>query len=119
MFGIRVAAVGDKNITVAVTPTPGMANRMGTMHGGVVVAAMTEACSLGAELPAAGGVRFRIVDITLSYFRSPAIEGGDLVISVQLIKAGRRIVSLLATMVGADGTVLAEATADAAAVPPS
>ena len=118
MFGIRVAAVGDKNITVAVTPTPGMANRMGTMHGGVVVAAMTEACSLGAELPAAAGVRFRIVDITLSYFRSPAIDAGELVISVQLIKAGRRIVSLLATMVGADGTVLAEATADAAVVPP-
>ncbi|WP_152538009.1 PaaI family thioesterase [Williamsia sp. D3] len=115
LFGVRVAAVGENNISVAVTPTAGMANQMGTMHGGVVMAAMTEACSLGAELPAAAGVRFRIVDMTLSYFRSPAIDAGELIISVQLIKAGRRIASLLATMMGADGTVLAEATADAAA----
>ena len=115
LFGVRVAAVGENNISVTVTPTVGMANQMGTMHGGVVMAAMTEACSLGAELPAAAGRSFRIVDITLSYFRSPAIDAGELIISVQLIKAGRRIASLLATMVGADGTVLAEATADAAA----
>jgi uncharacterized protein (TIGR00369 family) len=115
LFGVRVVAVGEKHITVAVAPTAAMANRMGTMHGGVVMAAMTEACSLGAELAAAPGSRYRIVDITLSYFRSPSIDAGDLMISVQLIKAGRRIASVLATMVGADGTVLAEATADAAA----
>ena len=115
LLGLRVAAVGEDTIEVTATPTPGMANKMGTMHGGIVTSILAEAASLGTELSARAGHRYQVADISVSFLRSPAIDQGDLTITVKQIKSGRRISSVFATMVQPDGTVVAQATADATA----
>ncbi|WP_020109683.1 PaaI family thioesterase [Nocardia sp. 348MFTsu5.1] len=115
LLGLRVAVVGEDTIELTATPTPGMANKMGTMHGGIVTAILAEAASLGTELSARAGNRYHVADISVSFLRSPAIDQGDLTVTVKQIKFGRRISSVFATMVQPDGTVVAQATADATA----
>jgi uncharacterized protein (TIGR00369 family) len=116
LFGLLVAAVGDDSIEVIATPTPGMANKMGTMHGGIVTAILAESASLAGELSAGAGQRYAVVDISVSFLRSPALDQGDLTVSVKQVKSGRRICSVIATMIQSDGTVVAQATADATAI---
>lgn len=116
LLGLRVIAVTGDAVQIAVTPSPGMANRMGTMHGGIVTSILAEACSLGAELSARAGGRYQLSDLTVSFLRSPAVDQGDLVVVVKQVKSGRRICSVTATMSHPDGTVVAQATADATAV---
>lgn len=112
VFGLDVIAVNDDDVVVVVTPSAAMANQMGTMHGGIVVAIMAEVCSLGAELSAVADSRYRISDITVSFLRSPALDAGDLTITVSQVKSGRRIASVIATMTDADGKLLTQAVAD-------
>lgn len=113
VFGLEVTGVNDADVVVTATPNASMANQMGTMHGGIVIAILAEVCSLGAELSAGPGTRYRISDITLSFLRSPALDAGDLTITVSPVKSGRRITSVIATMVDADGKLLTQAVADA------
>ena len=115
LLGLRVVAVGATRIELNATPSPAMANKMGTMHGGIVMALLAEAASLGAELSARAGNRYQVSDISVSFLRSPALDQGDLTITVEQVKAGRRICSVTAAMIQPDGTVVAQATADATA----
>lgn len=112
VLGIAVSSVGETDIEVRATPSAAMANQMGTMHGGIVIAMMSEACSLAAELSAPAGGRYRISDITASFLRSPALDAGDLTITVSQVKSGRRISSVIATMTDSDGKLLTQASAD-------
>lgn len=112
VLGMVVTEVTETSVVVIATPSATMANQMGTMHGGIVIAIMTEVCSLGAELSAGPGTRYRISDITVSFLRSPALDAGDLTITVSQVKSGRRISSLIATMTDADGKLLTQAVAD-------
>lgn len=115
VLGLQVTSVGESDVTVTASPTAAMANQMGTMHGGIVIAIMAEVCSLGVELPAAAGGRYRLSDITVSFLRSPVLDAGDLTITVSQVKSGRRVSSVIAEMVDADGRLLTQAVADATA----
>ena len=115
LLGLRLNSVGTDDVELTVTPGPGMANRMGTMHGGLVTALMAESCSLGAELSARAGGRYQLSEISVSFLRSPALDQGDLTVAVGMIKSGRRISSVIATMVDSTGMLLAQAVADATA----
>lgn len=117
LLALRIATIDGLALELRAAPPQTMANRMGSLHGGVLMAMIAESCSLAAELPAAPGRRHRITDITVNYLRSPALDEGDLTIMVRPIKTGQRISSLSATVTGAGGTLLAHALADAAAVP--
>jgi uncharacterized protein (TIGR00369 family) len=117
LLALRIASIDGLGLEMQAAPPPSMANRMGSLHGGVLMAMIAESCSLAAELSAAPGRRHRITDITLNYLRSPALDDGDLTIMVRPIKTGQRISSLSATMTDAGGTLLAHAIADAAAAP--
>ncbi|MBA4022296.1 MAG: hypothetical protein C0482_08010 [Gordonia sp.] len=112
VFGMAVTAVGESDVVVTATPSMAMANQMGTMHGGVVIALMAEVCSLGVELSATAGARYRISDITVGFLRSPALDAGDLTITVEQVKTGRRISSVIATMTDSGGRLLSQAAAD-------
>ncbi|MBA4022704.1 MAG: hypothetical protein C0482_10100 [Gordonia sp.] len=117
LLALRIASIDGLALDVRAAPPHTMANRMGSLHGGVLMAIVAESCSLAAELSAAPGRWHRITDITLNYLRSPALDAGDLAIMVRSIKTGQRISSLSATVTDAGGTLLAHAIADAAAAP--
>jgi uncharacterized protein (TIGR00369 family) len=117
LLAMRIASIDGLALDIRAAPPLTMANRMGSLHGGVLMAMIAESCSLAAELSAAPGRRHRITDITLNYLRSPALDAGDLGIMVRPVKTGQRISSLSATVTDVGGTLLAHAIADAAAAP--
>lgn len=47
---------------------------------------------------AGAGQRYVVVDISVSFLPSPALDQGDLTVSVKQVKSGRRICSVIATM---------------------
>jgi uncharacterized protein (TIGR00369 family) len=113
LLAMSITTVGEHDLTVSITPQAWTANPLGSLHGGVIASMMTESCSLASELPAAAGQRFRVTDIDISFLRSPPVSGDDLTVVVQIVKSGRRIISMSARMIDSAGTVLTLATANA------
>jgi uncharacterized protein (TIGR00369 family) len=113
LLRMTVSSVEPDAVTLAITPQPWTANQLGSIHGGVIAAMMTESCSLAVELVARPGQRFRINDIDINYFRSPEVTGDDLTVAIRLVKAGRRVVSVAAVMSDSAGAVHTRASADA------
>lgn len=91
---------------------PWMGNMFGTMHGGIIGTILGQACSLAGQAHAAAGRAYRVGDLTASFLRSPAVQGGEVIVDVVPVKIGRRIASFSATMHSHDGMLLAAATSD-------
>lgn len=91
---------------------PWMGNVFGTMHGGVIAAMVAQACSLAGQAGASAGHDYQVGDLAISFLRSPAVHGGEVVVDVEPVKVGRRIGSFDATMRAHDGMVLSRAAAD-------
>ncbi|GAA2065314.1 PaaI family thioesterase [Williamsia deligens] len=91
-------------------PAPWMANALGSMHGGVVAAAIAQACSWAGQSRTGAGQGYRLADFAVDFFRSPPVDVDELTIDTRVVRAGRRVVSLVAELRDGD-TVLAQATA--------
>ncbi|AZG48264.1 PaaI family thioesterase [Gordonia insulae] len=91
---------------------PWMGNVFGTMHGGVIAAIASLACSFAGQANAVAGADYQLGDLAIGFLRSPAVSGGDVVVEVVPVKIGRRIASVEATMHGSDGVLLSRAAAD-------
>ncbi|GAA1479787.1 hypothetical protein GCM10009624_02270 [Gordonia sinesedis] len=95
-----------------VDTAPWMGNAFGTMHGGVIMTIIGQACSLAGQQMAAAGADYAVGDLSAGFYRSPAVHGATVVVDVSAVKVGRRIASLRATMADREGTLLAEGVAD-------
>ncbi|MFW0795492.1 PaaI family thioesterase [Gordonia sp. CPCC 205515] len=91
---------------------PWMGNVFGTMHGGVIAAIVAQACSFAGHANAAAGRDYQVGDLAISFLRSPAVHGGEVVVDVEPVKIGRRIASVEATMRAHDGMLLSRCAAD-------
>jgi len=102
----------DTVVRLRVRTEPWMGNMFGTMHGGIIGTILGQACSLAGQAHAAAGRAYRVGDLTASFLRSPAVQGGEVIVDVVPVKIGRRIASFSATMHSHDGMLLAAATSD-------
>ena len=91
---------------------PWMGNMFGTMHGGVIATIAGQAASFAGHLHAGAGQEYSIGDMAIGFFRSPAVDGSEVVVEVTPIKLGRRISSFEATMTSYDDVLLSRATVD-------
>ncbi|MFT3716920.1 MAG: PaaI family thioesterase [Gordonia sp. (in: high G+C Gram-positive bacteria)] len=110
LLGVRVAVDGDAVVTEAAA-APWTANIMGTMHGGVIGALVGQGLSYGAQAHTAPGQDYLISEYSVSFLRSPAVDGRPVTVRVQPIKLGRRLSVLQAFLYDGE-TVLAHAVAD-------
>lgn len=91
---------------------PWMGNMFGTMHGGVIATIAGQAASFAGHLHAGAGQEYSIGDMAIGFYRSPAVDGSEVVVEVTPIKLGRRISSFEATMTSYDDVLLSRATVD-------
>ncbi|WP_439029832.1 PaaI family thioesterase [Gordonia terrae] len=89
-----------------------MGNMFGTMHGGVIATIVGQAASYAGHLHAGAGQGYAIGDMSIGFYRSPAVDGSEVVVEVTPIKTGRRISSFEATMTSYDDVLLSRATVD-------
>ncbi|MEO9327816.1 PaaI family thioesterase [Gordonia aurantiaca] len=89
-----------------------MGNMFGTMHGGVIATIVGQAGSFAGQLHAGAGQEYSIGDMAIGFYRSPAVDGGEVTVEVTPIKTGRRISSFEATMTSYDDVLLSRATLD-------
>ncbi|MGV9669065.1 PaaI family thioesterase [Gordonia sp. NPDC003504] len=91
---------------------PWMGNVFGTMHGGVIATIVGQAFSFAGQAHAGAGRDYHLADMSLGFFRSPAVHSTQVIVDVEPVKVGRRIASFSARMIGHDGTLLSEGVAD-------
>ncbi|MBD0861023.1 PaaI family thioesterase [Gordonia sp. zg691] len=106
------AADRDTGIRFRSATDPWMGNMFGTMHGGVIATIVGQAASFAGQLHAAPGQTYSLGDMAIGFYRSPAVDGSEVIVEVTPIKAGRRISSFEATMRSYDDVLLSRATVD-------
>ncbi|WP_238421369.1 PaaI family thioesterase [Gordonia sp. 'Campus'] len=109
---LDAATERDSGIRFRSATDPWMGNMFGTMHGGVIATIVGQASSYAGHLHAGAGQGYSIGDMSIGFYRSPAVDGSEVVVEVVPIKTGRRISSFEATMMSYDDVLLSRATVD-------
>lgn len=104
LLGGSVSVDDDGNVCFASVTEPWMGNIMGTMHGGVIAAVVAQALSLAGQAAAPAGVDYQLVDFSIAFLRSPAVDGRTLQVRTRAVKVGRRLGVFTAELY--DGDVL-------------
>jgi len=113
LLGLRVQQSERGRVDALVTPADWMANRFGSIHGGVLVSIADTITGLAAQtLPEQGG-QYRILNLGIDYLRSPDAPGPDVLAQAEVVRAGRRLATIEARLTGEDGTVFFRAHANA------
>ena len=92
-------------------PAPWMANALGSMHGGVVAAAVAQTCSWAGQSRTGAGQDYRLADLSVDFFRSPPVDVDEMRIATRFVRVGRRVVSVAAELFAPDDTLLVQASA--------
>lgn len=100
-------------LRLAVPAAKWMGNFFGTMHGGMIATIVAQAASLGVAANLRAGVGYQLVEFTVAFLRSPAVDGRVVTATVTPVKIGRRLSTVDVELHDADGMLLARATADA------
>lgn len=111
LMGLEVRIVQTGTITAVLTPQEWMANSMGTLQGGIMLAAADLICGLAAETATDPGEAYRVLDLRTDFVRSPAVTGPDIRLEADVVRAGRRIELVEARITGDDGKLLTRASA--------
>ncbi len=111
LMGLEVRIVETGTITAVLTPQEWMANSMGTLQGGILLAAADVICGLAAETATDPGEGYRVLDLRTDFVRSPAVTGPDIRLEADVVRAGRRIELVEARIATDDGKLLTRASA--------
>ncbi len=111
LMGLEVRIVETGTITAVLTPQEWMANSMGTLQGGILLAAADLICGLAAETATDPGEGYRVLDLRADFVRSPAVTGPDIRLEANVVRAGRRIELVEARIATDDGRLLTRASA--------
>ena len=93
------------------TPQEWMANSMGTLQGGILLAAADQICGLAAETATDPGERYRVLDLRTDFVRSPEVSGPDIRLEANVVRVGRRIELVEARITTSGGKLLTRASA--------
>ncbi len=113
LLGAVVVDAEPAALQMTVPAVAWMGNFFGTMHGGMIGTITAQAASLGVAANLRAGVGYQLVEFTVAFLRSPAVDGRAVTATVTPVKIGRRLSTVDVALHDADGTLLARATADA------
>ena len=113
MLGGSIIDPDPSALRFAVAATPWMGNFFGTMHGGMIATIVAQAASLGVAATMPAGRDYQLIELTVAFLRSPAVDGQEVVATVVPVKLGRRLTTVDIALHDSDGTLLARGTADA------
>ncbi|QNM05599.1 PaaI family thioesterase [Qiania dongpingensis] len=100
----------DRTLTLAYEVEEWELNAGGTMHGGMIAAAMDTTCGMTARY-LSGSLNAATVSLTVSYLR-PVPAGGRLLVTAKAVRIGRSLANLTAEAVNSrNGKTAALATA--------
>jgi acyl-coenzyme A thioesterase 13 len=104
--------VGEGYTKASFTVRKDMTNPMGIMHGGVTAGIIDEV--MGVTTFGLGlDFFYPTIDLQVSYF-APAREGEEVIVEAQVLKKGRTIIHLEATMKNVEGRLLAKSNSNIA-----
>lgn len=106
---LRIVATGA--VTAVLTPQEWMANSMGTLQGGILLAVADQICGLAAETATDPGERYRVLDLRTDFVRSPDVTGPDIRLEANVVRVGRRIELVEARIATSGGKLLTRASA--------
>ncbi len=109
-LGMTLIAIDDEGLTVTCAVRPEMTNAAKVLHGGIIAALMDEV--MGMTVFAFSKGRYHAsVDLNVNYLAAGQI--GDVVtVRARILRTGRRIVSISATLHNATGDLMAHATSN-------
>ncbi|WP_024796105.1 PaaI family thioesterase [Tomitella biformata] len=106
---LRIVETGA--VTAVLTPQEWMANSMGTLQGGILLAVADQICGLAAETATDPGERYRVLDLRTDFVRSPDVTGPDIRLEANVVRVGRRIELVEARIATSGGKLLTRASA--------
>ncbi|HNP57203.1 MAG TPA: PaaI family thioesterase [Gordonia sp. (in: high G+C Gram-positive bacteria)] len=113
LLGASIADADPAAVRLAIPAAKWMGNFFGTMHGGMIATIVAQAASLGVAANLRAGVGYQLVEFTVAFLRSPAVDGRSVTATAIPVKIGRRLSTVDVELHDADGILLARATADA------
>jgi uncharacterized protein (TIGR00369 family) len=116
-MGIRVLAVREGEVDLAMDASGEHANLGGTLHGGVIATLADTAAGLAVRSAIEPGSGHVTVNLDVQYLRAGAL--GTVEAHGRVVRAGRSIVFAEAEVTGEDGAVLARAQVTVAISPPA
>lgn len=117
LLGMTLTDVRHGTVDGEIVPLAWMANPIASIHGGVLMSMAEIVSGLAAQTLTGVGGRYRILQISADYLRSPASPGPAVQLTSEVTRAGRRLASIETVLSGADGTVYLRARANAQLFP--
>ena len=110
LLGVSSSPHGD-GVRLAAVTQPWMANVLGFVHGGILASMIGQAVSFVGELHTTPDADHQVGELSISFLRSPRVDGQHLTIDARADRVGRRVASVGVTMRSGD-QVQATATAE-------
>ena len=117
LLGLTLTGVRRGAVDGEIVPRAWMANPIASIHGGVLMAMAEIVSGLAAQTLTGVGGRYRLLQISADYLRSPAVPGPAVQLRSEVTRAGRRLASIETVLSGADGTMYVRAHANAQLFP--
>ena len=117
LLGLRLQRTERGLVHGLISPGEWTANPFGSIQGGVLVSIADTIAGLATQTLTEIGGQYRILNLGIDYLRSPDAPGPDVHAHAEVIRAGRRMATIEARLVGDDGTVFFRAHANAQLFP--
>lgn len=105
-----LVAVGPGTASFTGTPTIDVYNPIGSVHGGYAAALLDSACGCAVHSLLKAGQAYTTLELKVSYLRGMTVDTGEVRAEGRVIKMGGRAAFAEATLVDAEGRLLATAT---------
>ena len=117
LLGMTVTGAARGTVDGEIVPLAWMANPIASIHGGALMSMAEVVSGLAAQTLTGVGGRYRMLQISADYLRSPSVPGPAVQLRAEVTRAGRRLASIETVLSGADGTVYLRARANAQLFP--
>src|ERR1700710_270789 len=110
LMGFDLAAVSEGRASFTVIPHESQYNPIGTVHGGLVCTLLDSVAGCAAQTTLPKGMGYTSLEIKVSYLR-PVLASSGMLTAVGIVtKPGRRAAFVDATVVDAEGKLVATAS---------
>jgi uncharacterized protein (TIGR00369 family) len=109
-MGFRLVEVEQGRAVFEGTPSPGLLNPLGAVHGGWALTLIDSACGCAVHTELDAGVGYTTVETKVNFTRPIAPDGGPVRCAGRVLSRGRQIATAEAQLRSAEGKLLAHGT---------
>jgi uncharacterized protein (TIGR00369 family) len=110
LIGLRVAEVGDGEVTIACDADEAFYNPMGIVHGGLLCTLLDTAMGLSLQTLLDPGTGLTTIEIKVNFLKAVRASDGELTAVGRVVKRGRRVAFAEADARDGAGNAVANAT---------